>query len=263
MDPVPFSVGNHAFGAKYDPVCIGIVKFSEDLFDLFLGILGRSFHSPADEDLIRIMTSVMMVVMVMMAVGLVDPVAVFIHFHFRVIMVVMMVLMLLLIFVIIVMMVMVVLVLILVIIVMMMVVVLVLLLVIIVVMVMMVLVLILIFVMFFNNFREDLGLKVRLTLNSLEDLFAVQFSDRSCDDRCLRVMLTKELDALGDPGVARFICSGEDDRAGVLYLVDEKLSKVLDVKLAEIVTDIPVLGALAICKSEKLDTLVLISAVPA
>ena len=212
----------------------------------------------------------MMVVMVMMAVGLVDPVAVFIHFHFRVIMVVMVVLVFILVVVIVMMvvvlmlvlviivvvMVMVVLMLILVVVIVMMVVVLVLILVVIVVMMMvlilviivvmvvlvlilviivvmvMMLVLILILVMFFNNFREDLGLKVRLTLNSLEDLFAVQFSDRSCDDRSLRVMLTKNLDALGDPGVARFICSGEDDRTGILYLVDEKLSKVLDVKLA-------------------------------
>ena len=105
MDPAAFRVGYHALGAENDAVFLFVVELRQDLPDLILRIPGRCLHAPADEDLIRVVSAVVMM-MVMMVVGSVDPVALFIDDHFRVLMVmIMVVMMLMLIFVIVVMMV--------------------------------------------------------------------------------------------------------------------------------------------------------------
>ena len=198
MDPASLIIGNHTLGAKDKAICLGIIEFMEDLSDLFLGVPGRRLHSPAGEDLISVMSAVVMVVM-MVTVGFIDPVAVFINFHFRVFMIVVMVMMVfvLLIFVIVV--------------VMMVVMVLMLLIFIIVVMVMMVLVLFFLFLLLAHEFLEDLSLQVASSFYRGEDLLAVKFRKRSRDDRCLRIVLAKDLYALSDLRLACLVGSCEND----------------------------------------------------
>ena len=103
------------------------------------------------------------------------------------------------------------------------------------VVVMVVMVLMLIFivvVMLFHDFREDLGLQISLSFDRSEDLFAVKFRDRGCDDGSLVVVLTKEFYTLRDLGVAHLIGSCENDGARVFDLIDKELTEVLDVDLA-------------------------------
>ena len=185
----------------------------EDLSDLFLGVPGRCLHSPAGEDLISVMSAVVMVVM-MVTVGFIDPVAVFINFHFRVFMIVVMVMMVfvLLIFVIVVVM---------------MVVMVLMLLLIIVVMVMMVLVLFFLFLLLAHEFLEDLSLQVASSFYRGEDLLAVKFRKRSCDDRCLRIVLAKDLYALSDLRLACLVGSCENDRAIFAWLVLSVLVRMI------------------------------------
>ena len=242
VDPASILIRNHSLGTKNKAVGLRIIKLSKDLSDLLLGVSGRRLHSPAREDLVRVMSAVVMVVMVM-TVGFIDPVAVFIHFHFRVlvvmIVVVMMVLMLFLIVIIVVMMVvMMVLVLFLIVIivvmmVMMMVLVLFLIVIIVVMMVMMmVLVLFFLFLLLAHELLEDLSLQIGSAFDSSEDLFAVQFSKRGRDDRCLRIVFAKDLYALSDLFLTCLVGSCEDDRACALDLVDKELAEVLHIELA-------------------------------
>ncbi len=98
VDPCTFRCGYHSLGAKNNTIGITVIQLRKDGFDFFLRILTGRFHAPALEDLIRVMP-VMVVMMVRVAVGMIDPVAVFIHFHFRVVMIMMMVVMIMLVIV--------------------------------------------------------------------------------------------------------------------------------------------------------------------
>ena len=205
--------------------------------------------------------------MVRVAVGMIDPVAVFIHFHFHVIMVVimMMVMMLMLvILIIVVMMVVVMLVFILliivvmmvvmmlmfillIIVVMMVVVMLVFILLIIVVMmvvmmpmfifviivVMMVMMLVFILLIFFmrgNDLCQDLSLQVGSSLDGLQNSLSVKLGQRRCNDRRLGVMGPEQFHHFRSLRVAGLISPCQDDSTGVLDLVNKELTKVLDIQ---------------------------------
>ena len=97
---------------------------------------------------------------------------------------------------------------------------------------MMVLVLFFLFLLLAHELLEDLSLQIGSAFDSSEDLFAVQFSKRGRDDRCLRIVFAKDLYALSDLFLTCLVGSCEDDRACALDLVDKELAEVLHIKLA-------------------------------
>ena len=205
---------------------------------------------------------------VVMGIGMIDAVSVLIHFHFAVVVMIMVVMMLMLILVVIVVVMMVVMLMLIlvviiivmmvvmmlifilvVIIVVMMVVVLMLILVIIVVVMMVVLMLILViivvmvmvvvFMLIFviivvtvsHDFRQDLCLEVGPAFDGLQDHLSVQISQRSGDDGSLFIVLSEKSHRFVYLCIGHLVRTGQDDGAGMLDLVDEELTEVLDIEL--------------------------------
>ena len=100
------------------------------------------------------------------------------------------------------------------------------------VMMVMMLALFFLFLLLAHEFLEDLSLQVASSFYRGEDLLAVKFRKRSRDDRCLRIVLAKDLYALSDLRLACLVGSCENDRACALDLVDKELAEVLHVEFA-------------------------------
>jgi 20S proteasome subunit beta 7 len=198
--------------------------------------------------------AVMMVVVmvVVMGIGMIDAVSVIIHFHFAVVVMIMVVMMMfvlilviivvmmvvmmlmLILVVIVVVMVVMMLIFILVVIVVVMMVVLMLILVIIVVMVMVVvfmLIFVIIVVTVSHDFRQDLCLEVGPAFDGLQDHLSVQISQRSGDDGSLFIVLSEKSHRFVYLCIGHLVRTGQDDGAGMLDLVDEELTEVLDIEL--------------------------------
>ena len=99
------------------------------------------------------------------------------------------------------------------------------------VMMMLVFILILVVIAVCHDFCQDLCLEVGPAFNGLQDHSAVQVGKRSGDDGGLFVVLSEQGHGFVDFCVGHLVGTGQDDGAGMLDLVDEELTEVLDIKL--------------------------------
>ena len=83
-----------------------------------------------------------------------------------------------------------------------------------------------------HNQLKELSLKVVVALEGIQDLFSRDLIKWGCDDGGLVVVLTDELYCCLDLGLISLICSGKNDGSCILDLIDEELTKILDVNLS-------------------------------
>ena len=230
VDPAAVDCGHDALGAQHNAVFLLVKQRLEDSRDLVVGVLARGLGAPACEHLVGV---VMVVVVVMVVAAAAD---------LTVLMMVMMVLMLLIVVMVVMMLVLlivVVMVAALVLLAVLMMVVVMLMLLILILVMMMAAAAFLVLIMMMVVMLMRLSLEVRqlrlergLALHRLEDLRAGDLVPRRGDDGRDRVLLTQQGDAGIELLLAQALGAGEDDGAGMLDLVVEKLAKVLHIDLA-------------------------------
>jgi hypothetical protein len=82
-----------------------------------------------------------------------------------------------------------------------------------------------------HNHLKKLCLKVVIALKGIKDLFSSDLVKRCCYDSCLLVVLSDELNCCLDLLLVSLVASCKDNCSSVLDLVDEELTKVLDINL--------------------------------
>ncbi len=80
-----------------------------------------------------------------------------------------------------------------------------------------------------QNLCQNLTLQILTTLDGLQNLLAVQLSERSGDDGCLCIMLTNERNRLINFVLRCLIGTGQDNRPCILNLVDKELAEILKI----------------------------------
>ena len=86
--------------------------------------------------------------------------------------------------------------------------------------------------LFFHNKLKKLCLKVIVTFECIKNLFSRDLIKRSCYYSSLGIVLTNKLNRLLDLLLICLVCSCKNDRSGILNLVNEELTEVLDINLS-------------------------------
>ena len=95
----------------------------------------------------------------------------------------------------------------------------------------MIVVMMMVVLLLLHNELKKLCLKGVVSFKGIKDLFSGDLVKRCCYDSCLLVVLSDELNCCLDLLLVSLVASCKDNGSGVLDLVDEELSKVLDINL--------------------------------
>ena len=232
MDPLTFSGSNDTLRTKNDAVC-GAIELLKLLRDLFFGKFMSCLDANAAEYFIRMMV-VMVSVMVMVMMVMLVLVVIFIM-----VVVMMMLVLIVIVVIIVVMVMMLVLVFIVIIVIVMMVVFMLMFILIIVMMVlMMIMSAFLAGFMMVSAFRADTGclkqfvFELGLLFHRLKDKFTCQLVPGSCDQHCLIIVFTYQLNCLGKFLFTDILGTAQNDRLGVFDLIVKEFTEILHIHLA-------------------------------